>query len=66
VFATWVWVLLSSLINASLAVVALSGPWDNFVWTLGLMFGINLLMWGLASVITALAYRSTATKTGQL
>ena len=37
-----------------------SGSWDNLVWTLGLMFGINLLMWGLALVIIGLACRSTA------
>jgi uncharacterized membrane protein HdeD (DUF308 family) len=62
VLATWAWVLLSSVINCSLAVVALSGPWDNFVWALGLMFGINLLMWGLALVIIGLACRSTAAR----
>ena len=60
VLATWTWVLLSRLINCSLAVVALSGPWDNFVSALGLMFGINLLMWGLALVMIGLACRSTA------
>lgn len=49
-----------SVAACSLAVVALSGPWDNFVWALGLMFGINLLMWGLALVIIGLAGRSTA------
>jgi uncharacterized membrane protein HdeD (DUF308 family) len=65
VLATWAWVLLSSLINCSLAVVALSGPWDTFVWALGLMFGINLLMWGLALVIIALTCRSTAAGPGQ-
>jgi uncharacterized membrane protein HdeD (DUF308 family) len=64
VLATWAWVLLSSLINFSLALFALSSPWDKFVWTLGLMFGINLLMWGLALVITALAYRSTVAGPG--
>jgi len=57
--ASWVWILLSSLVNFTLAGVALSGVPDNAVWAIGLMFGTNLVMWGLALAMTALAYRTS-------
>ena len=57
--ASWVWILLSSLVNFTLASVALSGVPDNAVWAIGLMFGTNLVMWGLALAMTALACRTS-------
>jgi len=58
VLVTWTWILLSSLVNFGLLVVILSGTSGSGGWTLGLMFGINLFIWGLALVMTALASRT--------
>lgn len=57
--ATWTWFLLSSFVNFSLAGVALSGVPERAIWALGLMFGTNLLLWGLAQAMTALACRTS-------
>jgi uncharacterized membrane protein HdeD (DUF308 family) len=57
VFVSWVWMLLSSVVNFGLATIILSGTLGTAAWTLGLMFGINLFMWGLALIVTALACR---------
>jgi uncharacterized membrane protein HdeD (DUF308 family) len=56
---SWIWILLSSFVNFILAGVALSGVPDKAIWTLGLAFGINLVMWGLALAMTALACRTS-------
>jgi len=58
VLASWVWMLLSGIINFGLAVIILSGAPSAAPRTLGLMFGINLFMWGIALVMTALACRA--------
>lgn len=57
--ASWIWILLSSLVNFTLAGIALSGVPDKALWALGLMFGTNLVMWGLALAMTALACRTS-------
>ena len=55
--ASWIWLLLSILVNFTLAGIALSGVPGKVLWALGLMFGTNLVMWGLALAITAFACR---------
>ena len=57
--ASCIWILLSSLVNFSLAGIALSGDLGKALWALGLMFGTNLVMWGLALAMTALACRTS-------
>ena len=57
--ASWIWILLSSLVNFTLAGIALSGVPGKALWALGLMFGTNLVMWGLALAMTALACRTS-------
>jgi uncharacterized membrane protein HdeD (DUF308 family) len=67
---SWVWVVLGGAVNILLAALIISGWPGTAEWTLGLLFGINLLMWGLSLVMTALACRavpavpSTATAAG--
>jgi uncharacterized membrane protein HdeD (DUF308 family) len=56
VLTSWVWILLSSLINLGLVGAILSGAPDT-PWMLRLLFGINLLMGGVALAMTALASR---------
>jgi len=58
VLASWVWLLLSGAVNFGLAVIILSGAPSAAPRTLGLMFGINLFLWGMALVMTALACRA--------
>ena len=58
VLPSWVWVLFGGLVNILLAGLILSGWPGTAEWTLGLLFGINLLMWGVALVMTALACRA--------
>lgn len=56
--ASWGWVLISGIANLVLAAIIWSGFPSTAEWVLGLMFGINLLLWGFALVMTALASRS--------
>ena len=57
--ASWIWIILSGLVNFSLAGIALSGETGKALWALGLMFGTNLVMWGFALAMTALACRTS-------
>jgi uncharacterized membrane protein HdeD (DUF308 family) len=57
---SWIWVLLSGIINLILAAIIISGFPGTAAWVLGLLVGINLLMSGVALVTTALACRSVA------
>ena len=59
VLKSWVWLLLGGVVNLILAAIILSGWPGTASWVLGLLFGINLFMWGLALVMTALACRAT-------
>jgi uncharacterized membrane protein HdeD (DUF308 family) len=54
---SWLWVLLSGVIDLILAAIIISGWPGTAAWVLGLMVGINLLMSGVALVVTALACR---------
>jgi uncharacterized membrane protein HdeD (DUF308 family) len=55
---SWGWLLLTGIINLVLALVIISGFPGTAAWTLGLLFGINLFMWGVAWVMMALACRA--------
>jgi uncharacterized membrane protein HdeD (DUF308 family) len=55
---SWGWMLFGGVVNILLAVVILSGWPGTAEWTLGLLFGINLLVWGLSLAMTALACRT--------
>ncbi len=58
VLGSWVWVVLGGVVNILLAAIIISGWPGTAEWTLGLLFGINLLMWGLSLVMTALSCRA--------
>jgi uncharacterized membrane protein HdeD (DUF308 family) len=57
---SWTWMLLGGAVNLVLAALILSGWPGTAEWTLGLLFGINLLVWGMSLTTTALACRSPA------
>jgi uncharacterized membrane protein HdeD (DUF308 family) len=58
VLPSWVWVLFGGIVNILLAALIISGWPGTAEWTLGLLFGINLLVWGVSLVMTALACRA--------
>jgi uncharacterized membrane protein HdeD (DUF308 family) len=58
VLPSWGWLIFGGVVNILLAALILSGWPGTAEWTLGLLFGINLLMWGIALVMTALACRA--------
>ena len=55
---SWIWMLFGGVVNLLLAAIILSGWPGTAEWTLGLLFGINLLVWGLSLTMTALACRT--------
>lgn len=55
---SWIWLLVSGVVNLFLAVIILTGLPGTAAWTLGLLLGINLIMWGVSLVTTALACRA--------
>jgi uncharacterized membrane protein HdeD (DUF308 family) len=57
---SWAWVLLSGVIDLILAAIIISGWPGTAAWVLGLLVGINLIMSGVALVVTALACRRVA------
>jgi uncharacterized membrane protein HdeD (DUF308 family) len=57
---SWVWVLLSGIIDLVLAAIIISGWPGTAEWVLGLLVGINLFMSGLALVMTSVACRSAS------
>jgi uncharacterized membrane protein HdeD (DUF308 family) len=57
---SWAWTLFSGVIDLVLAAIIIKGWPGTAAWTLGLLVGINLLMSGLALVMTSLACRSSA------
>ncbi len=56
----WAWLLGSGLIDIVLALIILSGLPGTATWVLGLLAGINMLMMGIAIVMSALAVRKAA------
>ncbi len=55
---SWIWLVLGGAVNLVLAAIILTGWPGTAAWTLGLLFGINLFMWGISLVMTALACRA--------
>jgi uncharacterized membrane protein HdeD (DUF308 family) len=58
VLRSWGWVVFAGVVNIILAVIIFAGWPGTAEWTLGLLFGINLLMWGVSLVMTSLACRT--------
>ena len=54
---SWGWVLVSGIIDLVLAAIIISGWPGTAAWVLGLLVGVNLIMSGVALVVTALACR---------
>src|SRR5262249_29268340 len=57
---SWLWVLLSGVIDLILAAIIISGWPGTAAWVLGLLVGVNLIMSGVALIVTALACRRVA------
>jgi uncharacterized membrane protein HdeD (DUF308 family) len=58
--SSWVWVLLSGVVDLVLAAIIISGWPGTAAWVLGLLVGINLFLSGLALVMMSIACRSMA------
>jgi uncharacterized membrane protein HdeD (DUF308 family) len=57
---SWIWMLFGGVVNIVLAALIISGWPGTAEWTLGLLFGINLLVWGMSLTMTALACRTAS------
>jgi uncharacterized membrane protein HdeD (DUF308 family) len=55
---SWVWVLFSGVVDLFLAYLIWIGWPSSADWVIGLLVGINMLFFGLALVMTALAART--------
>ena len=53
--SSWVWLILSGIIDIVLAVLIFAGWPGTAAWAIGLLVGINLLFAGIALTMTALA-----------
>jgi uncharacterized membrane protein HdeD (DUF308 family) len=62
---SWGWVLLSGIVDLILAGIILRGWPETSAWILGLLVGINLLMYGVSLIMTALAARSIPDDAGK-
>jgi uncharacterized membrane protein HdeD (DUF308 family) len=58
VLRSWVWMLITGIANVILALIIWGCFPGTAEWVLGLLFGINLLLWGFSLVMTALACRA--------
>lgn len=58
VLRSWVWMLVTGIANVILALIIWGGFPGTAEWVLGLLFGINLLLWGFSLVMTAIACRA--------
>lgn len=63
--SSWVWVLLSGIVDLVLAAIIIAGWPGTAAWVLGLLVGINLFMSGVALVMTALACRGVPETPGK-
>jgi uncharacterized membrane protein HdeD (DUF308 family) len=63
VLRSWVWVLLTGIANVILALIIWAGFPGTAEWVLGLLFGINLLLWGFSLVMTSIACRAVSDAT---
>ncbi len=50
-FPGWQWVLFSGLVSIALAAVIYSGWPDTGVWLLGIMLGVNFVVFGLSMIM---------------
>lgn len=57
VLKSWGWVLLSGIVDLILAGIIMSGWPETSAWVLGILAGVNLLMYGIALIMTAIASR---------
>lgn len=55
---SWIWTLLSGVVDLVLAYLIWKGWPDSASWAIGLLVGINMLFAGLSLVFTALAARN--------
>jgi uncharacterized membrane protein HdeD (DUF308 family) len=53
--SSWVWLIISGIVDIILAVLIYAGLPDTADWAIGLLVGINLLFSGIALTMTALA-----------
>jgi uncharacterized membrane protein HdeD (DUF308 family) len=60
VLRSWGWVVLTGIANVILALIIWGGFPGTADWVLGLLFGINLLLWGFSLIMTAIACRAVA------
>ena len=60
VLSSWVWMLITGIANVILALIIWAGFPGTADWVLGLLFGINLLLWGFSLIMTAIACRAVA------
>jgi uncharacterized membrane protein HdeD (DUF308 family) len=56
----WLWVLFSGLVDMVLGFLLVMGLPGTAFWAIGLLVGINLLMMGVALVVTALSCKKMA------
>src|SRR5262249_26072041 len=61
---SWLWVLLSGVIDLILAAIIISGWPGTAAWVLGLLVGVNLIMSGVALVVTSPACRRVGGEPG--
>ncbi len=58
VLRSWIWLVVGGVVNLILSAIIVSGWPGTAAWTLGLLFGINLFMWGMSLVMTAIGCRA--------
>ncbi len=58
ILKSWGWVLLSGIVDLFLAGLILAGWPQTSTWVIGLLVGINLFMFGIALIMTAMAGRT--------
>ena len=57
VLKSWIWVLLSGIVDLILGGIIMSGWPETSTWVLGILVGVNLFMFGVALIMTAFASR---------
>jgi uncharacterized membrane protein HdeD (DUF308 family) len=63
VLKSWGWVLFSGIVDLILAGIIMSGWPETSSWVLGILVGVNLLMYGIALIMTAIASRDVTPAT---
>ncbi len=57
----WGWILVSGLLSLALAALIIAGWPGTSLWALGLLLGINMFFFGLATTLMALALKKKTT-----